>query len=116
VEFRELAVLAGLCRERLRSIEVVPIPLRTVPTVAERIVLERSRGQVRQAYRAGGADLALALLRESPWMEVVATYPEWYRKTERLPSRREFLAKYLKAATPGDGDERPANDEIAEAK
>jgi hypothetical protein len=108
-EFREIAEIAGLCRERLRSVEIVRMPLRvhgSMPTEAMRLAASEQRKQkverVRQAYQSSGTDAALALIGELQLGRHPETaYPDWYRKTQHLPPRSGLVARYLRAVTSG---------------
>ncbi len=96
-EYEEMRRLAQLCRHCLATVPVVHMPLRVVPLEAEREMWELERIRIHEAYRRGGVDVARQHIRMSRYAEWIMPYPQWYRKRQGIPSRREYIDGFTKS-------------------
>jgi len=89
--YEQLRRMARMCRDYLAMAPIVPLPLRLQPSEEQQKLLERDRMRVREAYHRKGVDAAREIIRNSPLAELIMTYPEWYRKRQGIPSRRDVV-------------------------
>ena len=90
-KYEQLRRMTRMCRDYLAMAPIVPMPLRLQPSEEELEHIERDRIRVREAYHRRGAEAAREIIRNSPLAELIMSYPEWFRKRQGLPMRRDYV-------------------------
>jgi len=76
--------LAALVREAVSTMHIGRIPLRSYPTGDDLLAIQQEQRLVQEAYKSGGAERALQLLRGSRLHELTMPYARW-RALRRAP-------------------------------
>jgi len=93
-QYESVRRLARKCRHYIKHLPIVAMPLRKHPSHFLKTRIEADRERVLAAYRYGGADAAKAVIRDSCLRDLITDYPTWYRKTQGIELRRDYIKRW----------------------